>query len=173
MAALYRYATHLCKGQSADAEDLLHDAVVRALPKRHQLRDRAAGRAWLFRIVTTTHLNRYRSRLRRAETFDGDLTESAFEEALAAWARTSAADELAILAADRATIQRCLDRLQPDLKAAVWLTDVEEFTQREVAEMLGIPEGTVASRVFRARRALRTYLLETDLAVTDKVGSPR
>jgi RNA polymerase sigma-70 factor (ECF subfamily) len=55
-------------------------------------------------------------------------------------------------------LTQALDGLPPELRGVVLLVDLEGFTQREVAGMLGIPEGTVASRLFRARRHLRTAL---------------
>jgi RNA polymerase sigma-70 factor (ECF subfamily) len=156
--ALYRYALRLCNGRRADAEDLVHDAVLRALKRRAQLRSFGSGRAWLFQIVTRTHLNRCRSAGRRAETLSSDLDEQAFEEALAAWSPLTGPEEQLLQSQQRDGLVAAMDALDPRLRAALWLTDVEEFTQREVAEMLSVPEGTVASRVFRARRALRTSL---------------
>jgi RNA polymerase sigma-70 factor (ECF subfamily) len=153
--ALYRYALRLCRGRAAEAEDLVQDAVLRALKSRHQLRSLEAGRAWLFQILTRTHLNRIRSRERRAETVATDLDEQGFEEALAAWSPLADPEEELLRSEQREQLLEAMDRLDPDLRAALWLSDVEEFTQREVADMLAIPEGTVASRVFRARRALR------------------
>lgn len=51
-----------------------------------------------------------------------------------------------------------MNQLPPELRSAVWLVDVEGFTQREVAAMQEVPEGTIASRLFRARRQLRDVL---------------
>ena len=56
------------------------------------------------------------------------------------------------------TSSRALDQLPSELRAAVWLVDVEGFTQREAANMQDVPEGTIASRLFRARRQLRAVL---------------
>ncbi len=156
--ALYRYALRLCKGRVADAEDLVQDAMLRALKRRDQLRSFDAGRAWLFQIVTRTHLNRIRSAGRRAELLSSELEDQAFEEALAAWSPLSGPEEQLLRSQQRESLVAALDRLDPGLRVAIWLADIEEFTQREVAEMLSIPEGTVASRVYRARRALRATL---------------
>ncbi len=161
LAPLYRYGLHLCRGRVEDAEDLIQDAVLRALRNIGQIRDRGAAKAWLFRIVTTTHLNRVRAAGRRAETLAGDLDDGAFEEALAAWTPINSIEDELLRALDHQQLRACVDALPLDLRAALWLADVEDFSQREVAEMLAIPEGTVASRVFRARRTLRTRLSET------------
>lgn len=156
--ALYRYALRLCHGREADAEDLVQDALLRAVRGADQLKALEAGRAWLFQIVTRTHLNRVRAGGRRAETLASDLDEAAFEEALAAWTPIEGPEEALIRQQERDVLVAAIDTLDPGLRAAVWLSDIEGFTQREVAEMLSVPGGTVASRVFRARRALRGKL---------------
>jgi RNA polymerase sigma factor (sigma-70 family) len=73
--ALYRTALRLCDGRSADAEDLLQDAMLRAFEKRASLRDPSAGRAWLFTTLIRTNLNRVRSSRRRAETLATDFDD--------------------------------------------------------------------------------------------------
>jgi RNA polymerase sigma-70 factor (ECF subfamily) len=156
--ALYRTALRLCGGRRADAEDLLQDAMLRAFGRFSELRERDAARVWLFTILTRTNLNRLRAQRRRAEMFASDLEEHEFEDALATWQSAEAPDEKTDLALTRERLAAALDALDEHLRAVVWLTDVEGFRQREVAEMLGIPEGTVASRLFRARRSLRQTL---------------
>jgi RNA polymerase sigma-70 factor (ECF subfamily) len=156
--ALFRYGLRLCSGRAADAEDLLQDAALRAWRAASQLRDVDHGKAWLFRIVTTTHLNRVRAEQRRAETVVTDLGDRAFEEALASWTPIAGPEEELLRRMDAQTLSNALDQLPEAWRAAVWLSDVEGFGQREIAGMLGIPEGTVASRLFRGRRALRGLL---------------
>jgi RNA polymerase sigma-70 factor (ECF subfamily) len=156
--ALYRYALRLCKGRAPDAEDLVQDAVLRALKSRGQLRSLDTGKPWLFQILTRTHLNRIRAAGRRAEALATDLDDHAFEEALASWAPLAGPEERLLQSQLREELMEAMDGLDSGVRAALWLTDAEEFTQREVAQMLSIPEGTVASRVFRARRALRSLL---------------
>ena len=93
------------------------------------------------------------------------MSDGAFEEALAAWQPSATPEELfeSMESADR--IVKALDDLNPELRAVMVLTAVEGFSQREAAQMLGVPEGTVASRVFRARRDLRDALSEGARAV--------
>jgi RNA polymerase sigma-70 factor (ECF subfamily) len=156
--ALYRTALHLCRGNEADAEDLLQDSSLRAFTSFDQLRDPAAARAWLFTILTRTHLNRVRAAGRRAEATSTDLDEREFEAALAQWVpmRSPAEEVERWQLAEQ--LSRALEQLSAELRAAVWLVDVEGFTQREAAEMQEVPEGTIASRLFRARRQLRAVL---------------
>jgi RNA polymerase sigma factor (sigma-70 family) len=169
--ALYRTALRLCGGQRADAEDLVQDAVLRAFGRFRDLREPDAARVWLFTILTRTNLNRLRARRRRAEMFASDLEEHEFEDALASWRSAEAPDEQTDLGLTRERLAAALDELDEDLRSVVWLTDVEGFRQREVAEMLGIPEGTVASRLFRARRTLREALRQRLPAVTTRGAS--
>jgi RNA polymerase sigma-70 factor (ECF subfamily) len=156
--ALFGMAIRLCDGRQADAEDLLQDAALRAFERFGSLRDEAAGKAWLFTILVRTHLNLIRSRKRRRETLASDLDEAAFEEALAAWKPASVPDEILDAKELRERIAASFEALDPRVRAVLHLVDVEGFSQREVAKMLDIPEGTVASRLFRARRLLRDEL---------------
>jgi RNA polymerase sigma-70 factor (ECF subfamily) len=159
--ALFGTALHLCNGRLADAEDLLQDAALRAFEGFGSLRELGAGKAWLFTILLRTHLNLIRSGKRRGETLASDLDEAAFEDALAAWKPASTPEEVTAANELRERIAAALDALDPQLRSVVHLVDVEGFTQREVAKMLDIPEGTVASRLFRARRLLRDELAAT------------
>jgi RNA polymerase sigma-70 factor (ECF subfamily) len=156
--ALYRTALRLCRGHDADAEDLLQDAALRALAGYGRLREPSAARPWLFTILTRTHLNRVRGSRRRPETASADLDESAFEAALADWSPMASPADLVEARQLGEQLTRALDELAAEQRAVVLLVDVEGFTQREVAGMLEVPEGTVASRLFRARRLLRTVL---------------
>ncbi len=156
--ALYPYALRLCGGCEADAEDLLQDSVLRAFGGLEELRAPEAARAWLFTIVTRTHLNRLRTTRRRSEIAFADLDDAAFERALEEWAPRNTPDEIFDQQHLGDRLAGALDALAPELRAVVWLSDVEAFRHREVAEMLGIPEGTVASRLYRARRELRRRL---------------
>jgi RNA polymerase sigma-70 factor (ECF subfamily) len=159
--ALFGTALRLCSGHQADAEDLLQDAALRAFDGFGSLRQETAGKAWLFTILLRTHLNRVRSAQRRPETLASDLDEVAFEEALGAWKPAPNPEELVLSRELRQRIGDALEGLEADLRSIVHLVDVEGFPQREVARMLEIPEGTVASRLFRARRLLRDLLAPT------------
>lgn len=155
---MFRTALRLCRGNEADAEDLLQDSALRAFTGFEQLRDPAAARSWLFTILSRTHLNRVRSARRRPEATSTDLDENAFEVALAAWGRMRSPAEQVERWQLGEQLARALDELPDQLRAAVWLVDVEGFTQREAAGMQDVPEGTIASRLFRGRRQLREAL---------------
>jgi RNA polymerase sigma factor (sigma-70 family) len=95
---------------------------------------------------------------RRAQATSADLDERAFEAALAEWVpmRSPAEEVERWQLAEQ--LARALDQLPAELRSAVWLVDVEGFTQREAAGMQDVPEGTIASRLFRGRRQLRGIL---------------
>ena len=112
----------------------------------------------MFTILTRTHLNLVRSAGRRAEATAADLDEGAFEAALAQWIPMRSPVEEVERWQLGELLARAMDQLPADLRGAVWLVDVEGFTQREAASMHDVPEGTIASRLFRGRRQLRIAL---------------
>ncbi len=157
--ALYRTALRLSAGRAADAEDLLQDAMLRALRGMHALENPAAGRAWLFTILSRTYLDRMRAAQRRAEVLSSELDEHVFEQALEDWdGSVIAPDALLARRQTRDRLLSALNNLTPPFRAVLWLVDVEGFRQHEVAAMLDVAAGTVASRLYRARVALREAL---------------
>ncbi len=156
--SLFRTAVRLCRGNIADAEDLLQDALLRAFDGFSSLREQTSARSWLFRILIHTNLNRVRARRRRPEDVESDLSEAAFEHALGSWQPFRSPLEDAHFAGLRDTLTSAINKLGDDVRPVIVLVDIEGFRQREVAELMQIPEGTVASRLFRARCALRSSL---------------
>lgn len=169
--ALHGTALRLCGGSRADAEDLLQEAALRAFRAFRELRDDHAARSWLFTILARTHLNRARTVARRRETFSGDLEEPAFESALESWQPSRTPEDLFEGRHLRERLTAALDALEPEMRAVVWLVDVEGFRQREAAAMLDIPEGTVASRLYRAHCKLRDELAESGARGERRHGS--
>lgn len=156
--ALYRTALRLVGGDEVNAEDLLQQAALRAFLNAGELRRPESAWAWLLTILVRTHLNRERTEERRGEVLASDMDTSAFEAALAAWHPPETPAEALERRLVGERLAAALDRLAAPLRTVIWLVDAEGFRQREVAEMLEIPEGTVASRVYRARRQLRAAL---------------
>ena len=156
--ALYRAALRLLGGRVADAEDLLQETALRAFQRFDQLQDPGAAKSWMLTILTRTHLNTVRSQRRRPETFLEDYDAQAFEDALVAWRPLPSPEEWTLSRAQQERLIAAVDRLDPELRATVVLAELEELPHREVAAALGIPTGTVASRLFRARRQLRAIL---------------
>lgn len=136
----------------------MQEVALRAFRQFHALREIEAARSWLFTILMRAHLNRVRTTTRRSEIAMDDLDEIAFERALEAWRASDAPEDVIDRARRVERLEAAIDALEPGLRAVIWLADVEGFRQREVATMLGIPEGTVASRLYRARCEVRERL---------------
>ena len=149
---LYATALRLTRNR-ADAEDLVQDTFVKAL----RFEDRfAAGtnlKAWLYTIL----LNTWRNRRRDSARVPVEIDSPRVDEAANAGDGPSAMDtpeQILLRATVREDLQVALDGLPEVFREAVWLRDVEEFTYAEIAQMLGVPIGTVMSRISRGRRLL-------------------
>jgi RNA polymerase sigma factor (sigma-70 family) len=136
----------------ADAEDLVQDCVETALAKRAMLKDPERLRAWLFAILNNLFLTRLRSQARRGATLPIDD----FADSLAA----------SVPAADRDTardLARAMGRLSVEHRQILLLINVEGQSYQEAADALGVPIGTVMSRLARARQRLRALIEGRDL----------
>lgn len=144
----------------ADAEDLVQETFLKAYRFRSRFEQGSNLRAWLFRIQYNAFVNRYRRRTKRREIYDelsqGPIAETAVSRA--AVAALSDPDANALRPMLSAEIEVALDALPEDQRSVVILADVEEFSYREIAEIVGCPIGTVMSRLHRARAALRQRL---------------
>lgn len=152
VAVLYRVALSLT-GQPADAEDLVQDTLVRAYRAVDRF-DGAHPRAWLLTILRHTHINRNR-RTRPFLLADGDAV-GVMVERLAPSAPPS--DEVLISTQFQAVVAEALDALPQKHRAVVALVDIDGMTYQEAADALGIPRGTVMSRLHRARKRIRDDL---------------
>ncbi len=143
---LRRYARALTRDLTR-ADDLVQDCLERALARRHLFRPGSPLKPWLFRIMHNIHVNELRARAARP-------AEVAFDPAAAdASAAARAGERLALR-----DVARALDALSEEQRQVLLLVVLEDFTYREVAEVLGIPVGTVMSRLSRARETLRRAL---------------
>jgi RNA polymerase sigma-70 factor, ECF subfamily len=132
----------------SDAEDIAQDAFLRVYKGLAGFRGTSQFRTWLFQIVINTARS-FRSRQR-------SRVETAVDEQALEAAEGSDHVETAVVARDEVT--RALSKLPVELREAVLLRDVEGLDYREIAELLGIPMGTVESRIFRGRQQLRMAL---------------
>ena len=146
----------------ADAEDLVQETFLKAYRFRARFEQGSNLRAWLFRIQYNAFVNRYRRRTKRREIYDelsaGPVSElSVSSEAVSALSDPDSNALRPLLAAE---LEVALDTLPEDQRSVVLLADVEEFSYREIAEIVGCPIGTVMSRLHRARAALKERLLD-------------
>jgi RNA polymerase sigma-70 factor (ECF subfamily) len=163
--SLYGAALRLTRN-AADAEDLVQDTYVKAFRSAKQFKPGTNLKAWLFTILHNTQRNQRRDSGRDPVEVDSERVESALP------VDPSASPEQQLLRdALDADLQEALDELPEAFREAVWLRDVEEFTYQEIAEMLGIPVGTVMSRISRARRMLYVRLTGGNESKARKVSS--
>ena len=146
--SLYGTALRLTRNE-ADAQDLVQDTYVKAFRSRKQFEAGTNLKAWLFTILHNTYRNRRRDSGRDPVDVDSERVD------LAAPVDPAATPEQQMIRdAMEPELQEALDGLPETFREAVWLRDVEEFPYAEIAEMLGIPVGTVMSRISRGRRML-------------------
>jgi RNA polymerase sigma-70 factor (ECF subfamily) len=144
--ALRRYATALLRNRD-EADDLVHDCLVRALDKLHTRREDADVRAWLFTIMHHHFISQMRRR--RSRPTPEPLDES-HDNAVA----LRPAQEDALYWRD---LQRGLALLPEEQRSVILLVSVEDLSYAEAAEVLGVPVGTVMSRLARGRERLRQH----------------
>ncbi len=143
--SLYRYAYRL-SGSVADAEDLTQEAFCTAHERIGQLRDPACARAWLFRILRNHYLVRLRSKPPLPTVSMDELANQPdhTDETPRDW--------------DAEDLQRALDEMPEAFRTPIILFYFEQYSYREIAELLGVPIGTVMSRLARAKAFLRSRL---------------
>jgi RNA polymerase sigma-70 factor (ECF subfamily) len=147
---LYNFARWLTRDAS-EAEDLVQETYAKALRGFSSFQAGTNFRAWMFRILRNSFLNS-RTALKSTVALGEDDDD--------AFASTDPTPEaLLIKQADRETVQQALQELKLPFREILLLCDVEEMSYQEIAEALMIPMGTVMSRLYRARRALRACLL--------------
>jgi RNA polymerase sigma-70 factor (ECF subfamily) len=151
-ASLYNFA-HWLTGSREEAEDLVQETYLKAFKGFAAFQQGTNLRAWMYRILRNTFLtSRTGLSVKMAEALD-------LEDDRTALPVTSATPESLLLArADQQAVQDALERLPVPFREVILLCDMEEMSYQEIAETLGIPIGTVMSRLSRARKAMRELL---------------
>jgi RNA polymerase sigma-70 factor (ECF subfamily) len=160
---LYSTALRMTRNR-ADAEDLVQETYLKGFRSFHTFQEGTNLRAWLFRILTNTYINKYRAKQRRFDESDlGEIEDlylykrmGTFEDASVG---RSAEESLMTLLPDD-EVKAALEALPDNFRLPVILADVDGFAYKEIAEMLDIPIGTVMSRLHRGRKAMQKTLYE-------------
>ena len=160
---LYSAAMRLTRN-NADAEDLVQETYLKAWRSFAGFEAGTNLRAWLYRILTNTFINKYRAKQRRpAETGMDNIEDLYLYRRLpsleSSMSTRSAEDTLLEMFTDD-EVKTALEELPENFRIPVLLADVEGFAYKEIAEMLNIPVGTVMSRLHRGRKAMQKMLFE-------------
>lgn len=148
----------------ADAEDLVQETFLKGWRAFESYQQGTNLRAWLFRIMTNTFINKYNSQQRRPQETELDEVEElylfrrmgAFDQSKMTH---SAEDQMLELFTDD-EVKNAIEELPETFRIPVLLSDVEGFSYKEIAEMLDVPIGTVMSRLHRGRKAMQKMLYE-------------
>ena len=146
----------------AEAEDLVQETFLKAYRAYDSFKEGTNLKAWLYRILTNSYINRYRRKMRRpVETDLGDVEDLYLYQRIADSSQVaqSAEDEVLDGFVDE-HVKSALESLPEQFRLPVLLADVEGFSYKEIAEIMDVPIGTVRSRLHRGRKALEKALWE-------------
>lgn len=168
--ALFGAALRMTKNRQ-DAEDLVQETYLKAVRNLHRYREDASCKAWLFRIMTNSYIDRYRKKKRSPDEIEFDETGATgiygritdeYPAGEEAGGYLHSPDELETFLSKFVPdeIKQAIDGLSDIFREIIVLRDIEGFSYQECADILDIPIGTVMSRLYRARRLLQEELWE-------------
>ncbi|MBI2374461.1 MAG: sigma-70 family RNA polymerase sigma factor [Deltaproteobacteria bacterium] len=161
MDALYASALRLTRSPK-DGEDLVQDTYLKAFRFFDSFEPGTNMKAWLFKIQTNTFINKYRRRVKEREVAESPAEDVMFDRFVSAdhvrALRDPEQDFFSKLLSDE--VVEALDQVPVDFRMVVILADIQDFSYKEIAEIVGCPVGTVMSRLFRGRRILQKHLYD-------------
>jgi len=168
MDVLYRVALRL-SGNPSDADDLVQETMLKAYRAWDQYERGTNAKAWLLTILRHAFINEYRRRTRHPETVDVDTIEpfAVFSEVQDDDPQGAFFDRIV-----DDEVLRAVDELPEAFRETLVLSDVEGMAYQEIAGILGVPIGTVKSRLFRARQLLQGKLYKYAVEMGYIKGSP-
>lgn len=160
MDQLYSAALRMTRN-AADAEDLVQETYMKAYRAYERFETGTNLKAWMYRILTNSYINRYRAKQRRPDETDiADVEDMYLYRRLGgeqSGIGTSAEESFLSSVTDEA-VKQAIESIPENFRMAVLLADVEGFAYKEIAEILDVPIGTVMSRIHRGRKALEKQL---------------
>jgi RNA polymerase sigma-70 factor (ECF subfamily) len=175
--ALFGVGLRLTRNER-DAEDLVQDTLLKAYTHFDKYEAGTNCKAWLFKILTNTFINRYRKQSKEKVFLvdDGDyrpISERVLAPPLNPLedGAKDEADWYHKLFSDK--VKEALEEIPTDFRMVVLLADLYDFSYKETAEIVGCPIGTVMSRLYRGRRLLAARLVEHALATGAISHDPR
>ena len=161
MDAVYNTALRLTRNM-LDAEDLVQDVYLRAFRFFDKFQEGTNFKAWIFKILTNTYINRYRQKVREPRQVEFEKIEYAYGEDPKTRDEKyeTRFDENLYRELFEDDIRDALDKLSYEFRAVILLCDIEGFSYKEIAKIIGTPIGTVMSRLSRARQHLQKQLAE-------------
>ncbi len=177
MDQLYSAAMRMTRNPS-DAEDLVQETYLKAYRGFERFQDGTNLKAWMYRILTNSYINRYRQKQRRPDESDiADVEDMYLYRRLGGENSEigSSAEDAFLDSITDSQVKDAIEALPANFRMAVLLADVEGFAYKEIAEILEIPIGTVMSRIHRGRKALEKNLhdfaAERNLLPDEKIGN--
>jgi RNA polymerase sigma-70 factor, ECF subfamily len=158
--SLYGAACRLTRNPR-DAEDLVQDTLLRAYRFWETFEKDSNCKAWLFKILTNTFINKYQKNKRRREVHTAAAAEQQVTDGVLVHESSLSARSPEHMLLDRTIgepVLRALENLPADFRLAVVLCDLEGLSYKEIAEVMDCPIGTVMSRLYRGRRLLKKAL---------------
>ena len=159
LSSLYGAALRLTRNPT-DAEDLVQETYLRAFRGFSGFQEGTNLKAWLYRILTNSFINTYRKKQREPQTVEGpdEIDEWYLFDRLGAQSVEVSAETEVLDRIPDAAVKAALESLPENFRLPVLLADVEGFSYKEIAEIMGSPVGTVMSRLHRGRKALQKAL---------------
>lgn len=158
MSGMYSTALGFTRN-AADAEDLVQETFLRAFRGFDRFDPDSNLKAWLYTIMRNAFINTYRKKQREPDTVaTGDVEDWYLYAKLSEGGVAPSAENTVLEELPDEDVRKALLSLPEGSRAVVLLADVEGFSYAEIAEILGIPAGTVVSRLHRARKALEKRL---------------
>jgi len=163
MAALYNFALRMT-GDPDDAKDLVQETYMKAYRFFDKYEQGTNAKAWLFRIMKNSYINRYRKESKEPDKIDYDDVKEFYASVKDAAVDTNDLQEKIFGNLFEDEVAKALQDLPEDFRTVVILCDIEGYTYEEIADFVEIPIGTVRSRLHRGRKMLQSMLRDYAIA---------